>query len=52
MCPIHKEFPLAYFCKHGGCGTIICAVCVADDHKGHEYVKLDVGSIWRIAAKD
>lgn len=40
MCSIHKTQPLAYFCKHGGCNTTICAVCAAEGHKGHDYIKL------------
>eukprot|EP00729_Bicosta_minor_P025656 gene25656-biopygen1759 len=40
MCPIHKDYPLIFFCKHGSCGTTICALCVAKEHSAHDYVDI------------
>eukprot|EP00729_Bicosta_minor_P032513 gene32513-biopygen6532 len=40
MCPIHTSCPIAFFCNHDGCDTTICAMCAAEDHKFHNFIKL------------
>eukprot|EP00729_Bicosta_minor_P006642 gene6642-biopygen28942 len=40
MCPIHTSYPLLFFCKQDGCDTTICALCVAEEHKFHNFIKL------------
>eukprot|EP00729_Bicosta_minor_P032701 gene32701-biopygen23496 len=40
MCPIHKDYPLTFFCKHDGCGTTICAMCAAKGHAAHDYIDI------------
>eukprot|EP00729_Bicosta_minor_P032630 gene32630-biopygen2706 len=40
MCPIHKTYPLAFFCNHESCGTTICALCALEGHKSHNFIKL------------
>eukprot|EP00729_Bicosta_minor_P002582 gene2582-biopygen6057 len=40
MCPIHRDYPLTFFCKHDGCGTTICAMCAAKEHSTHDYVDI------------
>lgn len=44
MCHIHTTYPLIFFCQHGGCNTTICALCVAETHNLHNYVKLSEAS--------
>eukprot|EP00729_Bicosta_minor_P032627 gene32627-biopygen4724 len=44
MCPIHTTYPLAFFCKQGGCDTTICAMCVAKSHSSHNYIDLSEAS--------
>eukprot|EP00729_Bicosta_minor_P006641 gene6641-biopygen28941 len=40
VCPIHASYPLLFFCKQDGCDTTICAMCAAEDHKTHNFIKL------------
>lgn len=43
-CPIHKNYPITFFCTHNSCGITICAMCAAEGHKSHTYVKLSEAS--------
>lgn len=40
MCPIHKTCPLLFYCTDDACKTTICAMCAAEGHKLHAYIKL------------
>eukprot|EP00729_Bicosta_minor_P026266 gene26266-biopygen28513 len=40
MCPIHKDYPITFFCKQDCCGTTICAMCAAREHSTHNYIDI------------